>query len=140
MSDIWDLARILGANIVFFKPNEEITKDGMYYKELDIVCLNDDVSLIRQENVLLHEIGHSFYGHKHFQCHSKGWSFKQEKQAEEYMIHYRAEQWLADYDWEPQFINYRAFMDYFELDSYLYNSVAKIFKEILHSKTCNNYY
>lgn len=140
MSDIWDLARQLGAKIIFFKPNEEITKDGMYYKDLDTVCLNDTVSTMRQENVLLHEIGHSFYGHEHFQCHSKGRSFKQEKQAEEYVLHYRAEQWLAAYDWEPHCINYRAFMEHFELASYLYNSVVKIFKEILQSENCVGHY
>lgn len=140
MSDIWDLARQLGAKIIFFKPNDEITKDGMYYKNLDTVCLNDTVSEIRQENVLLHEIGHLYYGHEHFQCHSKGWSFRQENQAEEYVIRYRAEQWLAEYDWEPQCINYRAFMEHFELASSLYHSVVKIFKEIFQSENCVGHY
>lgn len=135
MSDIWELARQLGAKVVFFKPNEEITKDGMYYRELDTVCLNDTVSTIRQENVLLHEIGHSFYGHEHFQCHSKGWSFKQERQADEYLILHRAEQWLAEYDWEPQSIDYDSFMEYFELEKSLYNSVVKVFNNILTEHT-----
>lgn len=140
MSDIWELARQLGAKVVFFKPNEEITKDGMYYRELDTVCLNDTVSTIRQENVLLHEIGHLYYGHEHFQCHSKGWSFKQERQADEYLILHRAEQWLADYDWEPQSIDYDAFMEYFELEKSLYNSVVKVFNNILtEHKNCAIY-
>lgn len=139
MSDIWDLASQLGAKIIFFKPNKEITKDGMYYRELDTVCLNDTVSSKRQENVLLHEIGHSFHGHKHYKCHSIGWSFRQERQADEYMIQYRADQWLSEYDWEPEFIDYKAFMDYFEIDNHLYDLVVEVFSKILSHSQLGSY-
>lgn len=139
MADIWELARSLGAKIIFFKPTNEINKDGMYYRKVSTVCLNDSVSSMRQENVLLHETGHSVYGHEHYSCHSKGWSAKQEKQADEYMIHQRADEWLAQYDWEPETIDYEAFLTYYELDKNLYNLVVIVFNEILIHNHLDNY-
>ncbi len=51
------------------------------------------------------------------------------------MIQYRADQWLSEYDWEPEFIDYKAFMDYFEIDNHLYNLVVEVFSKILsHSQ------
>ncbi len=139
MSDIWDLARGLGADIVFFKPSDNINKDGMYYRKLSTICLNDNVSTVRQENVLLHETGHSFYKHDHYDCHSLGWSYKQERQANEYMIHYRADQWLSEYDWEPEYVDYEAFMEHFEIDRRLYDLVAEVFSEIINHAQLDSY-
>ena len=140
MADIWDLARSLGAKIVFFKPDDNISKDGMYYREISTVCLNDCASRIRQENVLLHETGHSFYGHTHYKCHSKGWSSKQEKQADKYMIKQRADEWLAGYDWEPEFIDFEAFIKHFELEKHMYDLVVEVFESILgHNKLSNHF-
>ncbi|MEY8514520.1 ImmA/IrrE family metallo-endopeptidase [Lactococcus taiwanensis] len=138
MSDIWDLARELGAKIVFFKPDGNVTKDGMYYRDISTVCLNALVSEKRQENVLLHETGHSYYGHQHYSCHAKGWSARQERQANEYMIHQRAEEWLAQYDWEPQYIDYSAFLEYFELDRKHYSLAEEVFTEILVGNKSNH--
>ncbi|MFK4899207.1 hypothetical protein ACI1S7_10365 [Lactococcus petauri] len=40
------------------------------------------------------------------------------------MIEKRADQWLATYDWEPQFIDYHAFMEHFEIGKWFYNLVV----------------
>lgn len=133
MSDIWDLARGLGAKIVFFKPDGEVMKDGMYYRKVSTVCLNDTVSSVRQENVLLHETGHNFFGHEHYSCHSKGWSAKQERQADKYMIHQRADEWLSQFDWEPERIDYFAFLDCYELDHSYYRLAESVFEEIYYA-------
>lgn len=131
MSDVWGLANELGAKIIFFKPNIFTNKDGVYYKEISTICLNDCASSIRQGNVLLHEIGHCYCGHLHFESHSKGFSCKQEYEADCYMIRYRADEWLAQYDWEPEQIDIYAFLDYFELERRHYDTSFKIFRELL---------
>ena len=53
------------------------------------------------QNILLHEIGHVSFGHRHLDCRSSGWDRRQEREADRYMIEHRADEWLAQFDWEP---------------------------------------
>lgn len=79
MSDIWELSTQLGAAILFYVPDESINKKGMYHRDLGLGCLDDTLSKKKQENFLLHELGHNYYNHIHFSCHTFGYSSKQEK-------------------------------------------------------------
>lgn len=76
----------------------------------------------------------------HYKCHSKGWSSKQEKQADKYMIKQRADEWLAGYDWEPEFIDFEAFIKHFELDKKMYDLVVEVFESILGHNQLNNHF
>ncbi len=137
MADIWGLARELGADIIFFKPDKKTNKDGIYYKDFSLICLNDCVSAIRQCNALLHELGHCFCEHQYFSCHSSGYSYKQEHEADCYMIRYRADEWLSQFNWEPEQIDIHAFLDYFELSHKYYDTAFEIFKELLGNRAVN---
>ncbi|WP_374284147.1 ImmA/IrrE family metallo-endopeptidase [Lactococcus sp.] len=129
--NVWKLARELGADVVFFTPNEVTKKDGMYYKELNLICLNTLSSTKRQENVLYHEIGHHAYGHQHFDINSKSYSIKQEAEANRYMVKQRADEWLSAYDWEPEYIDIDSFLNFFEIDDRLYYLAEDVFHDIL---------
>lgn len=129
--DVWKLSRELGADVVFFTPDEVTHKDGMYYKELNLICLNVLSSERRQENVLYHEIGHHAYEHQHFDINSRCYSIKQEAEANKYMIQQRADEWLSAYDWEPEYIDIDRFLTYFEIDERLYDLAEDVFHDIL---------
>ena len=90
MSKLRELSRELGAEIIYFIPseNEVVLIDdikGLYLPEYDIIYIRDDLTIIEQENVILHELGHCSCGHTHYNCHSKMFGSKQEAQADRFM-------------------------------------------------------
>ena len=134
MKLIHELSLEVGATIKYFNKEEsQFLRDGMKFtvNGEDYLLASDDNSETQTENIMYHEIGHSFYGHKHHDCYAFSLRSKQEKEAHKYMIEQRADQWLATYDWEPRFIDYDAFMKHFEIDNRLYNLVVDVFDEIL---------
>ncbi|QSQ99574.1 hypothetical protein J0J34_05660 [Lactococcus garvieae] len=106
MSKLRELSRELGAEIIYFIPSENdvaLIDDikGLYLPEYDIIYIRDDLTIIEQENVILHELGHCYCGHVHYDCHSKGYSSKQESEANSYMVAYRFKEWLLTWDFAP---------------------------------------
>lgn len=47
------------------------------------------------------------------------------------MIEHRADEWLAQFDWEPDVIDYDKFIEYFELEKRHYGLVVEVFDEII---------
>ncbi|MBK5077359.1 ImmA/IrrE family metallo-endopeptidase [Lactococcus lactis] len=136
MSLISELTIQLDARIIYFdKEFHNLYRDGMMqtFLEQNYIFISNDNSEIQTENILLHEIGHVYHNHRHVDLHSWGWNNRQEAEANKYMIEQRADQWLAQYDWEPEKIDYEAFLNYFELDHCYYRLAEKVFEEI------NNY-
>lgn len=110
MGKLRALSRELGAEIVYFNVEEsnmifdnqlESDVEGLYIPELKIIYIRDDLTLLEQENVLLHELGHCHYGHTHYSCHAKMYSSKQEAEANYYMAAYRFSDWLLTWDFAP---------------------------------------
>ncbi|MFK5291830.1 zinc peptidase, partial [Lactococcus lactis] len=56
---------------------------------------------------------------------------RQEREADRYMIEHRADEWLAQFDWEPDVIDYDKFIEYFELEKSHYGLVVEVFDEII---------
>lgn len=136
MSLISELTSQLDARIIYFdKDLHNLYRDGMTqtFLKQNYIFISNDNSEKQTENILLHEIGHVFYKHRHIDLHSWGWNNRQEAEANKYMIEQRADEWLAQYDWEPEKIDYNAFLDYFELDHCFYRLTEKVFEEL------NNY-
>ena len=134
MELLGELACQLNARIVYFdKKINNLFRDGMIQQLLDknYIFISTDNSEKQCENILLHELGHIYYEHKHYEMHSWGWSNRQEYEANHYMIKQRADQWLAQYDWEPQVIDIEAFLDYFELEHCHFSIAEIVFHELL---------
>ncbi|MCT1193299.1 ImmA/IrrE family metallo-endopeptidase [Lactococcus lactis] len=133
MSLISELTTQLDARIIYFdKDLHNLYRDGMMqtFLKQNYIFISNDNSEIQTENILLHEIGHVFHKHRHIDLHSWGWNNRQESEANKYMIEQRADEWLAQYDWEPEKIDYDAFLDYFELDHCFYRLTEKVFEEL----------
>ena len=126
MSKLREFSRELGAEIIYFIPSENdvvLVDDikGLYLPEYDIIYIRDDLTIIEQENVILHELGHCYCGHTHYNCHSKMFGSKQEAQADRFMVVHRFNEWLSKWDFtpEPNEININQFMDAYELNNKL---------------------
>lgn len=106
MGKLRELSRELGAEIIYFNAIEngvELESDtkGVYLPDDNVIYIRDDLTVYEQENVILHELGHCYYGHVHYDCHSKGYSSKQEAEANSYMVAYRFKEWLLTWDFAP---------------------------------------
>lgn len=136
MGIIRELLLEIGAKIRYFDPFEfPNLKDGMKFSIRSIIYIFVSIrnSEMGTQNVLLHEIGHGFFGHNHLSCRCPGWDRKQERQADRYMIEYRADEWLSAFDWEPEVIDYDAFLEYFELERRHRDLAIEVFDSILVS-------
>ncbi|MGX7010977.1 hypothetical protein [Lactococcus cremoris] len=47
------------------------------------------------------------------------------------MIEHRADEWLAQFDWEPDVIDYDKFIEHFELEKRHYGLIVEVFDEII---------
>lgn len=134
MSVIKELLLGLSVKIKYYNPSDyPHLKDGMKFNIRGITYIFIDIfnSEMVTQNILLHEMGHVSFGHRHLDCRSSGWDRRQEKEADRYMIEYRADEWLAQFDWEPDVIDYEAFIEHFELEKRHYGLVVEVFNEII---------
>lgn len=134
MSIIKELLLGLSVKIKYYNPSDyPHLKDGMKFNIRGITYIFIDIfnSEMVTQNILLHEMGHVSFGHRHLDCRSSGWDRKQEREADRYMIEYRADEWLAQFDWEPEVIDYDAFIEHFELEKRHYGLAVDVFNEIM---------
>ena len=134
MSVIKELLLGLSVKIKYYNPSDyPHLKDGMKFNIRGITYIFIDIfnSEMVTQNILLHEMGHVSFGHRHLDCRSSVWDRKQEREADRYMIEYRADEWLAQFDWEPDVIDYEAFIEHFELEKRHYGLVVEVFNEII---------
>ncbi|WP_282798559.1 zinc peptidase [Lactococcus lactis] len=134
MSVIKELLLGLSVKIKYYDPSDyPHLKDGMKFNIRGLTYIFIDIfnSEMVTQNILLHEMGHVSFGHRHLDCRSSGWDRKQEREADRYMIEYRADEWLAQFDWEPDIIDYDAFIEHFELEKRHYGLVVEVFNEII---------
>lgn len=141
MSLIRDLLLELSAVIKYYDPADfPNLKDGMKFtiRGVTYIFVSINNSDMETQNILLHELGHVYFGHIHLNCRASGWDRKQEKEADRYMLEYRAEEWLSQFNWEPEVIDYDAFIEYFELEKRHYNLIVEIFDEMIDHPQLNS--
>lgn len=136
MSKLRELSRELGAEIIYFLPSSDgvtLIEDvkGLYLPEHNIIYIRDDLSIVEQENVILHELGHCYYGHCHYGCHSVMYGSKQEAEADYYMVLYRFNEWLSAWDFapEPYEISLSQFMNAYEFNQRFRFLCEKVIEE-----------
>lgn len=141
MPVIKELLLGLSVKIKYYNPYDyPHLKDGMKFNIRGITYIFIDIfnTEMVTQNILLHEMGHVSFGHRHLDCRSSGWDRKQEREADRYMIEYRADEWLAQFDWEPEVIDYDAFIEHFELEKRHYGLVVEVFNEIISHAQLNS--
>lgn len=142
LSLIKQLLLELDSKIKFYNPEAHPSiKDGMKLsvRGEDYIFISTENSEKKIQNILLHELGHISLGHIHLDCRFQGWDRKQERDADRYMIEYRVDEWLAQYDWEPNYVDYDAFMNHFEIEYRHKDLVIEIFYHATHNQTCASY-
>lgn len=134
MSVIKELLSELALKIKYYNPSDyPHLKDGMKFNIRGTTYIFIDIFNSEKvtQNILLHEIGHVSFGHRHLDCRSSGWDRRQEREADRYMIEHRADEWLAQFDWEPNVIDYDKFIEHFELENRNYELIVEVFDEII---------
>lgn len=142
MSVIKELLLGLSVKIKYYNTSDyPHLKDGMKFNIRGLTYIFIDIfnSEMVTQNILLHEMGHVSFGHRHLDCRCSGWDRKQEREADRYMIEYRADEWLAQFDWEPDIIDYDAFIEHFELEKRHYGLVVEVFDEMIGHAQLDSY-
>lgn len=140
MGKLRQLSRELGAEIIYFEKVEleleidiELEDDvkGIYLQKHNIIYIREDLTIHEQENVILHELGHCFYGHVHYGCHTKGYSMRQESEANYFMVKYQFRQWILTWDFapEPEELNLNQFKIAYGFKSNLNRLCEKVFEQ-----------
>lgn len=130
MGKLKEYADELGCRVIYISDDgSQLIKGGLYFREAKVMYVNDRLSSVKTENVILHECGHAYFEHFQYDC-SYNSSF-QEAQANQYMVERRFKDWLSywDFDPEPEELSVERFMKAYEFESNLEWICEKVINE-----------
>lgn len=108
---IEDICKKYGVKIEYFG-KDLWNRNGIYIDEIKVVFVSKDLSLDKQKQVILHELGHI----DHTEAEYKNAKIKCENEADRNMIHHLLEDALANLE-SPEDFNYLKFMEFYNLKS-----------------------
>ena len=132
--DYLDQIKELEIEIHYFDPADydlPHDKDALYVPDLKLILVNGTLDDITRKNAVLHELGHLLNQHYLLSCNAPGVHFKQEYEADHYMLRYRAKEYLEYFEGEFEFIDITRFLAVYHLASSLYDLAVQVFYELL---------
>lgn len=130
MGELQGYANELGAELIYVNSEEsENIKDGLYLRDVNVIYIRSDLSTLTLGNKILHELGHAYYNHAHYDGSTCG--SKQEAQANYYMVSRRFKEWLSHWDFDPEIedLDIERFMKTYEFNRNLYSLCEKVIHE-----------
>ncbi|MDR0299740.1 MAG: ImmA/IrrE family metallo-endopeptidase [Streptococcaceae bacterium] len=126
-----NLERELEAEGISVVSGHGMDKDGLYLPDAKIIFINDSLDDIDRKNTILHELGHLINSHESLECEAPSLASKRELKADRYMIQARIEEYLADFDNQPDVVNIDNFLKAYHLQTRYSDLVIQLFHENL---------